>query len=77
MLPGDLHGAVPGRVVEHQDLGLEVHGGALTRDRVEAVAEESALLGVDDTEGQFDGQGGLHLAVREPGWRVAARMFAR
>ena len=58
MLARDIDRAVLGGVVEHQDLGLEVDGRALARDRVEAVAQESALLGVDDAEGELDGHEG-------------------
>ena len=54
---------VLGGVVEHQHLGLEVDRRALARDRVQAVAQQAALLGVDDAEGELDGHGGLHLAA--------------
>ena len=69
----DVDRAVLRRVVEHQDLGLEVDGRALTRDRVQAVAQEAALLGVDDAEGEFDGHEGLHLAVPTASFRGKRR----
>ena len=50
-----VHRAVGRRVVEHEHLGLEVDGGALAGDRVQAIAQERALLGVDDAEGELDG----------------------
>jgi hypothetical protein len=62
VLPGGVGGAVLGGVVEHEDLGLEVHRRPLARDRVQAVAQQPALLGVDDAEGQLDAHA-LHTAL--------------
>ena len=59
---GGLHRAVLRGVVEHQDLGLEVQRGAFARDRVQAVAQQSTLLGVDHAERELDGHEGCSLA---------------
>ena len=61
---GGLHRAVLRGVVEHQDLGLEVQRGAFARDRVQAVAQQSTLLGVDHAERELDGHEGCSLAHR-------------
>ena len=42
----------------------------LARDRVQAVAQQAALLGVDHAEGELDGHEGLHPAAQGRRWRA-------
>ena len=59
-------GAVARGVVEHDHLRLERHRGALTGDRVQAVAQELTLLRVDHAIRELDRHGQSQLPVVRP-----------